>query len=70
MITTGKCPKCEERLLNVKIEPIDLIEGLSTKWKGASYICPRCQTILGVEMDPTALRSAIVGDVKKLLGRG
>lgn len=69
MITTGKCPQCDTRLLNVKIEAIDLIEGLSTKWKGASYICPHCQHILGVEMDPTALRSAIVGDVKKLLGR-
>lgn len=69
MINTGKCPKCETRLTNIKIEPIDLMENISKSWKGASYVCPQCSSILGIEMDPTALRSAIVGDIRKLISR-
>ena len=70
MINTGKCPKCEKLLLNVKVETIDLTENLTQRWKGASYSCPHCHTILGVELNPTALRSSIVSEVKKALGRG
>ncbi|GGF24461.1 hypothetical protein GCM10011321_14800 [Youhaiella tibetensis] len=67
MLNTGKCPKCGTRLTNVTIEQIDLKEGFSTVWTGASYVCPSCSTILAVEVDPTALRNAIVADLKKVL---
>lgn len=67
MINTGKCPKCDQRLSSVKIETIDLIENINRSWKGTNYVCPNCSAILGVEMDPTAMRLAIVGDVRKML---
>ncbi len=69
MINTGKCPKCDARLSSIKVESINLQETPSKSWKGASYVCPNCSAILGVEMDPTALRLAISADVKRLMSR-
>lgn len=59
MINSGICPKCEKRLTTITVEPIELVESISKRWKGASYLCPNCKTILSVEMDPTVILNAV-----------
>ena len=69
MIQTGKCPKCEKVLLNVTIQAMPIHEGFQPRWKGVSYLCPTCHTILGVQMDPITLITDTVSDLVKALGR-
>lgn len=66
----GKCPKCEKTLTSANIAGIDLSAGPgSTKWNGNAYVCPYCQTILGVQIDPIAIMSDTVQKILARLGR-
>lgn len=69
MIHSGKCPKCEHTVSHVKIEPIELRLGRSV-YKGISYLCPSCQSVLNASMDHLALTVDIANAVAKRLGRG
>ncbi len=54
MFHDGKCPKCEAAIPNVIMEAIPIFEGLKARWRGVSFLCPRCKTILGVGINPIA----------------
>lgn len=69
MINSGKCPKCESIVSHVATEDVTLNVNLQARWKGFSYSCPRCRTVLGVQMNPLTIQVDIVNDIKKLLGR-
>ena len=67
---TGKCPKCEKPVGQVYIASIDAKLGLSGRgYQAVSYQCPHCQSVLGVQMDPISLKTDIVREVAKALGR-
>jgi hypothetical protein len=69
MINTGKCPKCDKTVSSVTIEDIDVKVNLTSKWRGISYLCGSCKTVLGVGIDPVALKSdTIKGVVLALKG--
>lgn len=62
----GKCPKCEKILNNVRIALVDCKEGLAGRsWRGVSYACPFCNTILSVQIDPIAIKTDIVAEIKR-----
>jgi len=67
MFKTGKCPSCKRILMNVRAEAIDLTEGFVPSWKGASFVCPSCSCVLGVSIDPFALKAAILTEVVERL---
>ena len=67
MLNSGKCPKCEKTLTYVTVEHIDINQGFAKKWHGASYVCPHCHAILGVSLDPLALKTDTVKEVVKAL---
>lgn len=70
MITTGKCPKCENVPLTVTLQEAKIKQpGASTTWAGVLYVCPnlQCQTILGVGIDPVALKADTVHEVVQQL---
>ncbi|SEP07673.1 class IV adenylate cyclase [Aquisalimonas asiatica] len=70
MVATGKCPKCESVVSSVRIEDVDGKVGFQSKWHCISYCCPSCNTVLGVQMDPVALKTdTINGVVEKLRGQ-
>ena len=56
---TGKCPKCEAVLDRVEVE--ELPAAAAKVWRSVAYLCPKCKTILSVQIDPIALR----GDLNK-----
>ena len=66
---TGKCPKCEQQVASVKLENVDVREGLETRWHGVSYLCPHCSTVLSVAIDPIVLKADIINAIAKQLKR-
>lgn len=69
---TGKCPGCKKvPAFGVNLQTVDINGPNATKWNGVAYVCPnlQCQTILGVGIDPVALKTdTINGVVKRLHG--
>ena len=61
-MSMAKCPKCETVVPHVKAEPI-LCEALPGKpsHEGISYLCPNCNTILGLEINPPSLQELTLG---------
>lgn len=72
-IVTGKCPACSKvPAFGVNMQGVDIKGTDGRSWNGVMYVCPniQCQTILGVGLDPIALKTdTIAGVVKKLGGK-
>lgn len=60
----GKCPSCQKAVTRVTIEKISAATA-TMSWKGVSYICPLCRTIISVQIDPVALKTDTVNEVLK-----
>jgi hypothetical protein len=72
MMNVGKCPNtaCGKVLTYINFETVKVREKLQERWKGVTYLCPHCHTILGAEIDPVALMGdTIKGVVKELKGK-
>ncbi len=63
MFTTGKCPSCKKVPASVNIQAMPVNQNFQAKWNGVSYVCPHCQTILGVGIDPVALKTDTIDGV-------
>ncbi len=55
MISTGKCPKCSEKISHVDIEGIDVHQNLRKAYEGVVFLCPKCKTIISASLDPLRL---------------
>jgi phage FluMu protein Com len=66
----GKCPKCDKLVMNVYIADVTAQVPFNGKsWNAISYNCPHCQTVLGVQIDPIAIKADIVDELfRKLRG--
>ncbi len=65
MFTSGKCPKCEKVISHVRIEHIPIKEGMQDRYRGVSYCCPWCNTVLSVGVDPHFLNEDIIDKLKR-----
>lgn len=73
-MSTGKCPKCEKLITSINLEDIEITHLSQPRWKGISHLCPFCQSILGVQIDPIVTKANVdnetemsnVGDVINL----
>jgi hypothetical protein len=64
----GKCPKCDALVTRLDFNAVEAsVPGDS--WKAVTYNCPFCCAVLGCQIDPIAVKTDIVNEVKKLLGR-
>jgi uncharacterized protein with PIN domain len=61
---TAKCPKCEETISSIKFELVDVAERGQNVASGGLYLCPNCNTILGVGLHPEVFVSDIVARLK------
>jgi len=69
MINTAQCPSCRETVQNIVVEDMPMLcDGI--RWKGFSYSCPACKTILGVQMNPRALNNELEDKVVTKLKKG
>lgn len=62
-MNTGTCPKCSSIITKVHVEYMSVHEGFTPAWKGVSFVCPLCHAILGVGIDPVALKAETVQDI-------
>ena len=67
----GSCPKCGNVVTSVAIEEVKITQGLQHVFLGVSYVCPNwgCQAVLTVSIDPIALKTDIVNEVLRGLGK-
>lgn len=67
----GKCPGCGNAVTSVSIEAVDIMQGFDPVFHGVSYVCRnlQCQTVLGVSIDPIAIKTDIVKEVLRGLGK-
>ena len=70
MPNSGKCPHCNATVDSTDVENIAIRTGLAQNYKGATYLCPHCHSVLGVQMDPIALNHHLVEELLKALGKG
>lgn len=66
MIKTGKCPKCGKvPWPNIIIQGIEMKAPGGNGFNGVMYVCPngQCNNILGVGIDPVALKTDTVNEV-------
>ena len=59
----GNCPYCETPLAEVNLDPIRVNILGANPLRGLSYACPFCLKIIGVGIDPVALKEDIVDEV-------
>ncbi len=61
----GKCPKCEKPVASAAISDVPARAFMGrTEWKAISFNCPHCQTILGMQIDPIAIKTDLINELK------
>ena len=67
---SGKCPKCDKQISHVNLKNVNVNVDFQPGWLGVTYCCPFCDYILGVGIDPVALKTdTIDGVIEALKGR-
>ena len=69
-MASGRCPKCQAIVDRAKFEPISIERHEPPPiiaWTGASYLCPHCNTVLSVGMDPFARDADLVDEILRRL---
>ena len=61
----SKCPTCGGSLSFLTASYID-IRGPDQSWVGVSYVCPKCDAILGINPDLMSLRNDLAEIVESL----
>ena len=54
----SKCPKCEKLVSSVTLNDVTI-----GTWRGVSYSCPFCFSVLSIAIDPVALKSDTISGV-------
>jgi hypothetical protein len=65
----GTCPKCENLVSTARLEAVTIDGGGGNCWRGVSYVCPSCSCVLGIGIDPVALKAELLDDLKDLFSR-
>lgn len=60
----AKCPTCEATISSIKFEVVDISEHAQNIASCGLYLCPRCNTVLGVGLHPEVFVSDIVERLK------
>jgi hypothetical protein len=58
----SKRPKCASVITSATINDVDI-----ANWRGISYCCPYCSTILSVSIDPVALKTDTIAAIAREL---
>ena len=61
---TATCPKCGATVSSLKFEVVDIVDHKQSIAAGGVYLCPSCNTILGVGLHPEVFVSDIVERLK------
>jgi uncharacterized protein with PIN domain len=64
----GKCPKCARVLTSVETDDVEM-KVHHAIYRGLSYYCPDCKTVLGVGLNPVTIREEIIKKIVSELTR-
>lgn len=64
MLGPAKCPKCDNPVHSVNISKANGVVGLQTRWKCITFSCQTCNSVLGVQIDPIAIKTDIVNAIR------
>ena len=64
----AQCPKCNAVLFRVTLDDVKVDAGRNS-WNGVAYSCPHCFAALSVGIDPVALKTDMVQEILRALGR-
>ena len=59
----SRCPHCKMALTYVDNPPMPVGKPGGNQWNGIAYCCPHCRSILGIVIDPIALRNETIAGV-------
>jgi len=65
----GTCPKCGKIVMHANLGDVTVGQILGQQWHGIKYCCPFCQCILGISIDPVALKTDIVSEILRAFGK-
>jgi hypothetical protein len=65
----GTCPKCDKVVGHVNLAEVTASALFGKQWRTLKYCCPNCQCVLGVQIDPIAIKTDIVDAILAALGR-
>ncbi len=63
------CPHCEKPIGHVNIQEVTVGGFMTDQWRGITYACPHCQKVLSVAIDPIAIKTDIVEEILRALGK-
>lgn len=65
----AKCPHCNKLVLSVNLDKVESSVLFGGSWNTILYSCPNCQKVLNVQIDPIAIKTDIIDDIKMLLNK-
>jgi len=60
----SKCPYCEKVISRLNLEELTASALFGTEWRTIAYSCPKCQKIINAQIDPIAIRTDIIAEIK------
>lgn len=64
----GKCPFCEKNISKLKLNT-GVSGNFNVNVNVITHCCPSCSKILSAEVDPLAIKSDTVTELKRAIGR-
>ena len=61
----ANCPKCDKHFTQATIEPIKASVPFGIQWNCISFNCPFCKTSLGMQIDPIAIKTDLINELKQ-----
>lgn len=61
----AKCPKCDKVVQRFTVVGLDGSVLLGKTWHCIGLCCPHCSAILGAQIDPIAIKTDIVNEIKQ-----
>ena len=58
------CPHCKQGIPSFNVEPLNAY-AQGNVWKAISFNCPSCHVSLSVQIDPIAIRTDLINEIRR-----
>lgn len=60
------CPECNSLVSHLNIQEMTSSAFFGTQWRTIAFVCPTCQKILSIQIDPIAIRTDIINAIANI----
>ncbi len=57
------CPECNAMVSHLNIQEMTSAALFGTEWRTIAFLCPTCQKILSIQIDPIAIKTDIINAI-------